>query len=371
MNGEKINIISKSPRVLVAPLDWGLGHATRCIPIINELLVLGCEVLIAANGATKDLLQIEFPSLMFLSLRGYTIKYSRNSFWLPAKLLIQLPKLFLGIFRENRWLQGIVQKHQVTMVISDNRPGMYHKTVPCIYITHQLHIITGHPFTEWMTNKIHDHFIKRYTECWVPDAEDKNGLAGKLSHPTHMPGITVKYMGPLSRFVIKEEERKYELLILLSGPEPQRTIFEQLLLKELVKYEGTALLVRGLPGQFHENLAIPENLEIKEHLAAVDLNKAINQSGLVICRCGYTSIMDLICLGKRAILIPTPGQTEQEYLGGYLGHKKLFYSALQRRFSLQKALREEENYLYDTVHLNRDGYKLVIKSFLKSHSSVT
>ena len=180
MNGEKFNIISKSPRVLVAPLDWGLGHATRCIPIINELLVLGCEVLIAANGATKDLLQIEFPSLMFLSLRGYTIKYSRNSFWLPAKLLIQLPKLFLGIFRENRWLQGIVQKHQVTMVISDNRPGMYHKTVPCIYITHQLHIITGHPFTEWMTNKIHTHFINRYTECWVPDAEDKNGLAGPL-----------------------------------------------------------------------------------------------------------------------------------------------------------------------------------------------
>lgn len=363
MKFENFNREPGKPRVLIAPLDWGLGHATRCIPVIYSLLEAGATVIIAAEGGIKKLLQKEFPQQDFVSLRGYNVLYSHTKFWLPLKIATQVPRVFLRIYSEHQWLKTTCRQHNIDAVISDNRFGLYHSTIPCVYITHQLKIKTGNSFTEWLMQKIHYFFINKYSQCWVPDNEAGDNLAGELSHPEKLPRIPVQYLGPLSRFKKYTAQKKYDCLAIISGPEPQRTIFEKLLREEFKKFTGTALLLRGLPGleQYPETEA--NRVEIKNHLTAAELNAAILQTDIVICRSGYTTIMDLVSLQQKAILVPTPGQTEQEYLAEYLQQQQLFLSIPQQQFSLQQALRSSNDFPYLNVDMKQEKYRLVIKIF--------
>ena len=362
MKGENFNIPGNKPRVLVAPLDWGLGHATRCIPVIFNLMQQDCEVIIGAEGAVKTLLQNEFPGLKFIELKGYRVKYSRTKYWLPVILILQFPKLFYRIYAENRWLQKIAFALKIDAVISDNRPGLSHKKIPCIYITHQLQIKTGNRFTERIAKKIHYHFINKFTACWVPDAAGEINLAGQLAHPVVLPNVPVKYMGPLSRFKITSAQIKYDLCILLSGPEPQRSIFEKKVLLDLADFEGTAFLLRGLPGKTLQ-LASTGRLQIRNHLPAAELSVVIQQSKIIICRSGYTTIMDMMKLQKKAILVPTPGQTEQEYLAAYLQQQQLFFCIQQKDFSIADALKKAGSAAYKKVNIEQLEHEAVIKNF--------
>ena len=364
-NVDKINSPGLKPRILVAPLEWGLGHATRCIPIINELLLNKCEVFIAAESATYNLLKNEFPAVNFLLLKGYHIKLSKMKAFLLLKILTQFPKIIYIIYKENRWLKKRINQYKIDAVISDNRFGLYNTKLPCIYITHQLLIKTGDAFTEKIIQRIHYRFINKYRECWVPDFE-KDNLAGELSHPFAIPK-NVKYIGAFSRFNIEENTGKiYNLLIILSGPEPQRTILEKMLLNNLLSYNGKALLVRGLPGFDKTIQSENASVEIVNHLSGEELSNAIQQSETVISRSGYTTIMDLIKLSKKAILMPTPGQTEQEYLGDYLMKKKIFFSVEQKKFDLNKALVEFHKFSFALPVFDMEQYKLVVKTFVQS-----
>jgi uncharacterized protein (TIGR00661 family) len=364
MKGENFNISGQPPRVLVAPLEWGLGHATRCIPIIRELLANGCEVLIGAESAPKELLQKEFPQLIFLSLRGYRMRYSRRSKWLPVRILLQVPKILYSIHNEHHWLKKIVKQVSINAVISDNRFGLYHNGIPCIYITHQLTIKTGNRFTEWLAQKIHYRYINRYKQCWVPDVEGKTNLAGELSHPQILPKTPVTYIGPLSRFEKMEAGKKHDLAVIISGPEPQRSIFEELLVEKLVNYRGRVLFVRGLPSGPSLKKNNNPNIEFHNHLSSAELNNAIQASAFIISRSGYTTVMDLVKLQRTALLVPTPGQTEQEYLALHLSEKKFFSCIAQKDFSLD-ALSEAINNNFDLPVFNQDDYKLVIKKFVE------
>lgn len=293
------------------------------------------------------------------------MKYSRAKNRLWMKLLFQIPKIILKINQENKWLKKTIDRYKPDAIISDNRFGMYSKKVPSIYITHQLFIKTGNPFTEKMAQKIHHYFIRKYAQCWVPDYKE-NGLAGKLSHPDKIPSNAI-YIGALSRFQpLETTHKKYDLLISISGPEPQRSIFEKIVLSQLNHFSGSALVVRGLPSAT-EIISSPNSLvKIVNHLVAEDFNKALEQSEIVISRSGYTSIMDLVKLNKKAILIPTPGQTEQEYLAQYLLEKKLFYSIEQEKFSLKEALDASFSFSYKHLHFSCDDYKNVINEFVRS-----
>lgn len=356
-------------RILVAPLDWGLGHTTRCFPIIRQLIQAGHEVWLAGNKSQKILFEFEFPSIQVLSLNGYGIRYSAKKRGLKWRVLFQLPKLRKNIRYEHRWLKETQEKNNFDLVISDNRYGLYHSSLPSIFITHQLKI--KNPLGKWAENwlqKINYRFINRFSECWVPDFENKNQLAGELSHPQLLPAIAVRYLGSLTRFQKKNiPVIKDHLLIIISGPEPQRSIFEKKIIKDIAHYKGTATLVRGLPS--NESIIPSTNmLKFHNHLPSADLENEMATAEFVISRSGYSTIMDLVTMQKKSILIPTPGQTEQEYLGKFLMEKRIVFSMNQNEFTLNQALEEASIFDYNlpAIDNNTDFNQLVIAFMAKS-----
>lgn len=373
----------RQARILVAPLDWGLGHATRCIPIIRELLAQGCEVWLAGEGAQESLLKAEFPALSILELPGYRINYSKTARGLFWKMLQQGPKMRAAIQYENRWLKNMFTEHGFDAVISDNRYGLYHDSVHCVFMTHQFTIKNAlGKWAEKVLQKINYTYINRFRECWVPDLpvgqegiDKENYLAGELSHPPIIPTIPVHYIGLLSRFEKKESfdpsvnsglrmEKKNHLLVILSGPEPQRTMLEEKIIADIAHYNGTATIVRGLPGK---DSLIPSTNMIKfyNHLSSDELNNEMLEAEFIISRSGYSTVMDIMKLQKKSILIPTPGQTEQEYLGKYLMEKGIIVCLTQKEFSLNKALSiaAEYNYTIPLINTSPDLAK-TIESFL-------
>ena len=345
--GGKPCLSGRQARILVIPLDWGLGHATRCIPVIRELLAQGCDVWLAGEGVQEHLLKAEFPGLPFLQLPGYRIRYAKTARGLIWKMIQQLPKMRRAIQYEHSWLKKINKEYNFDAVISDNRYGLYHSTIPCVFITHQLTIKSSlAKWTEKILQKRNYRYINRFTECWVPDAEGENNIAGELSHPLLQPAVPVHYIGMLSRFKKNEVgEIKNNLLVILSGPEPQRSILEEKIITDITHYNGTATIVRGLPGS---PALIPSTGMIKfyNHLPSTKLNVAMQEAEFVISRSGYSTVMDMMTLQKKAVLIPTPGQTEQEYLGNYLMEKGIAVCVTQKDFSLSKALVLATDYTY-------------------------
>ena len=340
------------PRVLLSPLDWGLGHATRCIPIINVLIENNIEVLIAADGPIARLLQKEYPSLVILPLKGYKINYSKKGSLFFLKMLIQFPKIISAINHEKSWLKKTIDDYKIDAIISDNRFGFHYSKRPCVYVTHQLFIETGNSFLNKIAQKVNYRFINKFDECWVPDTSEENNLAGKLSHPERFPSKSVKYLGVLSRCKKLVAEKKYELLIMLSGPEPQRTIFENILLGQIKNIDGKIMLVRGFPAVTSKLQSENKNLEIHDHLPAEILNEVMQQSKNIIARCGYSTIMDLTAIQQKAILVPTPGQTEQEYLASYLMKRKLFFTCTQENFLLKQALKKNSEFHFAQITID-------------------
>ena len=332
-------------KLLLAPLDWGLGHATRCVPVIKELLSIGSEVWLAGEGAQEKLLREEFPSLPFLPLKGYRVKYGKTG--LTGRLVLQIPSILQSIKSENNWLKEQVSKYQFDGVISDNRYGLHHETIFSVFITHQLGIKSSlGKWSEKILQQWNYKFINRFHECWVPDEEGQNNLAGELSHPVKFPAIPVKYIGGLSRFKKKDvAEIKDHLLITLSGPEPQRTILENRIIDEVVNYNGTATIARGLPAE--RNIIPSTNtIHFHNHLSSEELNNEAMKAALIIGRSGYSNVMDIAALQKKSILIPTPGQTEQEYLADHLMKKRFAFCINQNEFSLLKNIEEAGRFDY-------------------------
>ena len=351
--------------VLVAPLDWGLGHATRCVPVIQELLRHNCQVLLATSGKGKTLLQSEFPFLPTLELPGYQIEYAATGWGLAAKIVAQIPKLLSAIKEEQAWLQKVVQEHRIDVVISDNRYGLHHPAVRSVFITHQLCIQTPFGFGQDLLQELNYQYINQFDECWVPDAEGEQNLAGELSHPAQKPAVPVHYTGPLTRFGKKAlPAEETHLLLLLSGPEPQRTLLEEKLLEELKDYPGPFVLVRGLPG---ETTALPvmERGRVYNHLPADDLEEVIARASLVIARCGYSTVMDLAAMQKRSILIPTPGQTEQDYLAKHLMQLNFALCIEQKKFRLKNALALAGDFRYQLHQSAESRLSVVVEALLK------
>lgn len=347
-------------KVLVCPLNWGLGHATRCIPLIHELILQGHDISIASDGHPQALLKIHFPDLNHLELKSYDIRYSSGKSQILA-MLISLPKIFRGVCRERKWINRTMKLEAFDMIISDNRFGLWHRKAKTIYISHQLMIkMPGLlKITEPMVWLGHRYFINRYDECLIPDFEGNENLSADLSHLYPLPKHA-RFIGPQSRFSLLKDispDTHFEVVVLVSGPEPTRSNFEKEMLKRFRAYPGRVLVLRGLPalnngaldkgcmdkgcmddgcmddGCNGEESIEGENgdsgtlstangklrkseLQIMDHMEDERLAACLLGCRKIVCRSGYTTIMDLAILKcmARAEFHATPGQTEQQYL---------------------------------------------------------
>ena len=314
-------------KILVAPLNWGLGHASRCVPLVQRLLNEGHEVILGGDGESLTLLRKHFPKLRYTYLAPLNLRYGKGKRQVWA-ILRALPKLIKWAIKDHLMLKALLNEEPIDQVISDNRFGLYNKKTECIYITHQLHIMLprGWRWAEPIASRMHARIYTRYNKVWVPDYEDlEQSLAGKLSHNS----ANVEYIGPLSRFQntpINPNTQNtpiYSIIAVLSGLEPHRTLLEQ---EVIARYNNAAERVLIVQGLMHRpNTRIKRgNMTIVPYMSDKELAEVLSGAKHIIARSGYSTIMDLHALGilDKAELIPTPGQPEQEYLATLLNKKQ-------------------------------------------------
>jgi uncharacterized protein (TIGR00661 family) len=330
-------------RVLVAPLDWGLGHATRCIPIIREFQSAGCEVFIAGSGHSLVLLKKEFPKIQCFNLPGYAPRYPLKRS-MAMSMALQLPRFMKVILAEHRVTEAIIKNSGIHLVISDNRYGCWSRQIPSIFITHQSNILMPKRFG-WLQSfvrRANNRMMKNFDACWIPDYPGDDSLTGDLSSFNKINWIkATEYIGCVSRFLPDANIRKrYDIVAIFSGPEPQRTAFERMVGLQLKASGLQYLIVRGLPDLVEQD---PDPNTVN-FLLSQPLQNSIAAADLIIARSGYSTVMDLHTMGKRVIFIPTPGQTEQEYLAKRLMSKRIAFCMEQNEFQLDRAMEESKNF---------------------------
>ena len=313
----------------------------------------------AGNDHQQTFVAGLFPQIIFHDLPGYEVSYGRRAL-LPA-IAQQLPGLIGKVRREHAWLVDLVRNERIDGIISDNRYGLWHPQVPSVILTHQAEIQTGlGAWADSLLRSIHYRFLRRFSECWIVDVPGADNLGGRLSHPDRMPP-RARYIGWISQLTPAiQAAGEHHLLILLSGPEPQRTMLSDKLwlqacgLKIQVAFvEGDASAVRG---------DVPVHIRHFPRVAGAALQDLLERASLVVCRSGYSTLMDLLLLRKKAILIPTPGQTEQEYLARTLLSRGVFYAVSQKEFSLLQAIDESREFPYRLP--NADGKHEIFKAVL-------
>jgi UDP:flavonoid glycosyltransferase YjiC (YdhE family) len=371
----------KQASICISPLDWGLGHATRCIPIIDAFKSLGYKIYIASDGNQEAILKQAFPDAHLLSLKGYGVRYTKNKNLLFFSLVLQVPKILVAIAREYFWLKRAHRLHQFDLIVADNRFGFFHKKLPSVFITHQLNLQTPFRWTSNLYQLLLSTWLGKFTACWVPDIIGDHNLSGVLVHPKYKPSIPIWYMGCMSRLQHKLVNENYntpnvpeaqnkteiEFLAIVSGPEPQRTLLEN-----QIWDAGNALglpfvMVAGLPTQQLYN-KITAAGELYHHLDASHLVKQIQRAKYIICRGGYTSLMELTPFHKKLILIPTPGQTEQEYLAKYWAENNWAICFDQSKFNLEIAIKQASTHDFnwpDYAQFSTDALASALKNLEK------
>ncbi len=325
-------------QVLLSPLSWGLGHAMRDIPIIRTLLAHDHDVTIAACGNALNALKQEFPQCSFIEFEDYPVPYSSGSLFLP-KFFLFLPVMLRAVANERRNLAKILAKDHYDLIISDNRLGAYSPDVPSVFITHQLHYHM--PLALWPVElfalRINTYLHRKYDRVIVPDnPPGPLALAGKLSRPGSADTRSLAYFSGILTSIQKQDCREdLDYLVMISGPEPQRTKLEELLLPSIHELEGKSVVILGSPKRKTE-ITGTDTCIVKGYVSNDEKVGLMNRAKFVICRSGYTSMMELAELRKKhGLFIPTPGQTEQEYLSWYYQKQGWFHS--QSQYSLNLA----------------------------------
>lgn len=324
---------------MVTVLDWGLGHATRSVPLVEELLSQGAFVVLGGSGSSGQLLRLQFPNLPYIEFPAYRIHYRGPNIYFA--ILQQLPKMIRVIYREHQLLKRLAIQYLLDGVISDSRFGCFHARLPSVFVAHQLRILLPSRWMYLPVNFLYRLIVRRFGAVWVPDTVAAGGLSGHLSHPS--PFRNTQYLGLLSRLHPTPTEQHYDLLVLLSGPEPQRSRLENLIRKQVAGMNlGRVLLVQGKAEAAGSANTIDGPIEIIPYLDATDLSQALSSSGVILCRSGYSSLMDLVRLRRRTILVPTPDQPEQEYLAQRCADAGWAVAMSQRHFNLAKAMAQVE-----------------------------
>lgn len=333
-------------RILVAPLDWGLGHSTRCIPIIHALIKRGAVPVIGADNGPLALLRSEFPEMEHMRIPGANIRYSKgqSQLWSMAR---QFPQMVRSVRAESALFDRIRQDLRLDAVISDQRFGLRSPDLPSVLITHQVFPFT--PIAQGALRKLNQRHMEKFHRCWIMDEAIAPGLAGELSHGRSLPA-NARYIGTVSRMSLTpnpspkerggthQSDENHRIVAVISGPEPHRTLLDGILTEQLQRIDGRHLLVRGLPAHAEHQQA--GNVLCVPHMSGGELANAMASAELIVSRSGYTTLMDLVALGRSALVIPTPGQAEQEYLGDLHGRTGRFLVQSQQHVDLEAALRD-------------------------------
>ncbi len=356
-------MVNNKPHVIICPLNWGLGHSSRCIPIVELLLSMDAKVTVAASAKQRKFIYQSFEDkISYVSFPAYEMQYFKAGF--SFSLILQSP-LFLGsIVFEYFFINSVLKKLKPDLVISDNRYGARVRGKSSVFISHQINPIPPRilKFAMPLARKVFRYLLSGFNECWVPDCVPPENLSGILSNGEGIHG-NLKYIGLLSRFekMVKLPEdlkgpsyaaNEKFILILLSGPEPERSRFEKIIIGSGIPDNQKVVLVRGLPGSIHQKFDCPQSWDVYQSPNQTLLLSLIKSASLIICRPGYSSLMDLMTIGKKAFLVPTPGQTEQEYLGERMNRLYGFGLCKQSCFSFQQTLSFMEKSLLTTQFNN-------------------
>lgn len=322
--------------VIVAPLNWGMGHASRCIPVIEMLSKYCKKVILASNGVALDLLTKEFPLLSTEELPSYDIKYKYRN--ILTNIIISTPTIVRAIDRERKNADILAKKHNATVILSDNRLGFRSRHTHNFYITHQMNLVHSSKLVAQIGTFIHRRFYSKFDLCLVPDYGDQRALAPDMSQ-SHYKNVI--FVGPLTRINKISLALDNDILALLSGPEPQRTTLENDLVPLLSSFNNYKItLIRGThkAAEYHVNNG--DHLNIIDFATTDVIEYYLNRSRLLISRSGYSTIMDIHNLDIGNVFIPTPGQTEQEYLANHLSNGKksikLSQNKLEKLFEIIK-----------------------------------
>lgn len=328
----------RDKRILVAVLNWGLGHATRSIPIIEDLITQNNHISIASDGAALELLQSVFPHIPTLTLPGYDVTYPTSS--MVWNIGTQFWKIKKAIAAENHAVSRWINSNPTDVIISDNRYGCHHESIHNILVSHQLNLQL--PFAANLINKLHAKQLSAFSEIWVPDTEQRT-YSGELSNPKWIDTQKqLKYIGPQSRLVKQSRKKKYDIAAILSGPEPQRSYLENELMDQLIDLDLKSVLVQG--SRNAPPLSSRASVDVVSFADSEVLSELINSSELIICRSGYSTIMDLAHLGGNALFIPTPGQTEQIYLAENFERLDMAQYQSQRQMDVALAWKKKNDY---------------------------
>lgn len=342
--------MNETRNILICPLEWGLGHAGRIVPLARRLQQLNQNIFFGSGDEHLNFFRSEVPGATYIHFPGFRINYSGC---LPQYIVILLktPLLIYHIVLEHYRLRKIIADNSIDIVISDYRIGLWNSGIKTVFITHQLRIQFPKPFRflEFIGIQISRSIVKRYTFCFIPDLDGDLNVSGRLSHGFRLPG-NVRYIGILSRFSGNNQQYNFkpgQCTVILSGPEPQRSILKNKLTEILIFLGKPTTILEGKPGKTSESHSF-KNIVYYSHLSENETIKQIKESEIIICRSGYTTIMELISLGRSAILIPTPGQTEQEYLAKNLQEKGWFRSIAQKDI-------DDNSIIYSGAEMNLSG----------------
>ena len=344
--------------ILFTILNWGLGHAVRCITLIDHLKNSGHKISIASDGIALEFLRKEFPNLAFYKLPAYDIKYKYH--FMPLNIIEKTPQLVKSIIKEKKAVDKITQNNQIDLIINDNRLACYHKSIPSVYITHQLNVPAPNRILHKITNLGHQYFINKYDYCWIPDFANENNLAGSISKSKKIKP-PIEYLGPLSNIRLENTESRLPLLVVLSGPEPQRSYLENKVINQASELDIEILLIRGTNTKRSFNNQNP-NLRILDLVNRKELTALMDQAQKIICRSGYTSLMDFYLNPKPLYFIPTPGQWEQEYLAKHWQENMGVPYSTQKDFKLKEAY---EHAIVPKINREKQSFEKAVDDFIE------
>lgn len=303
-------------KILFAVHDWGLGHATRDLPLIRGLAASGHRVWVLSTGRALQLLQGELgEACEYVRLQDIPKPLGRRPFWFYVRMSLSLPVVFWTFHRERRLVDALVAEHGFDRIVSDSRYGVCSPSVPSFYLVHSLRqIIPGRPKRlEKMVEAAQKLMWRRAVKLLIPD-EEEDGLAGDLCHDLACSWEgRLEYIGVLASVRRRDVPQDVDHFISVSGAEPQRTMFERLVLSQASSLPGRVIVALGRP---EAGAAVSDGGRVQVHafMARAEQEEMMNRARLVISRSGYTTLMELAELRRRALLVPTVGQSEQEYL---------------------------------------------------------